>query len=248
MSSISKSSERLSADEIAGKSDKVHRISNMVEVEGFSDDDLKEKKILTRDKSKKDLLNLFRSLRTTLHKQAGDNNYICVITSVASGSGSSYIANNLAAAIALDELKTALIVDCNIHAPSAHHLLTTNYQYGLTDYLSNQQMVAEDIIYASGVPRIRVVPVGSNRENGAELFSNERMNQFIREIRLRYIDRFIIIEAPPAGEFAAETHILSDLADFTLLVVPFGKVTAQQITTAAEAITPEKLIGTIFNN
>ena len=113
-----------------GASGKENRISDMVEVEGFTDDDLKEKRILTRSKSKKHLLNLFRSLRTTLHKHSGDNNYVCVITSVLSGGGSSYIANNLAAAIALDELKSALMIDCNIYAPSAHNLLTTDYKLG----------------------------------------------------------------------------------------------------------------------
>ena len=227
---------------------KTHRISNMAEVESFTDSELRLKRILTRDNSKKQLLNIFRGLRTTLEKQVGDRNYICVITSAMSGCGSSYVVNNLAAAIALDELKSVLIVDCNIYAPSAQNLLTTDYQFGLTDYLSNKQISVEEIIYATGIPRVRVVPVGTNRENGAELFSNDRMRNFVTELSNRYKDRFIIIEAPPAGEFAAEARILSDMADFALLIVAFGKVTAQQVKAAAEAIAPEKLIGTIFNN
>ena len=237
-------------NELANKSQvkRMHRISDMAEVESFTNNELKSKKILTRDGSKKQLLNIFRGLRTTLHKQVGDRNYACVITSVMSGCGSSYIVNNLAAAIALDELKSVLIVDCNIHDPSAQTLLTTDYQFGLTDYLSDEEMATEEIIYATGIPRVRVVPVGTNRENGAELFSNFRMHDFINEITQRYKDRFIIIDAPPAGEFAAEARILSDMADFTLLVVAFGKVTAQQVKAAAEAIAPKKLIGTIFNN
>lgn len=242
---VSQTTEGSAAKE---KLNNINRISDMVEVESFTNDELREKRILTRDKVSKRLLNIFRGLRTTLHKKAGDHNYICVVTAVSSGSGSSYIANNLAAAIALDELKSALIVDCNIYAPSAQNLLTTDYQRGLTDYLNDEKMCIEEIIYASGIPRIRVVPVGSSRENGAELFSNHRMRQFIQEICRRYKDRFIIIEAPPASEFAAEAQILSDMADFTLLVVPFGRVTAKQVAAAAAAIAPEKLIGTIFNN
>ena len=224
------------------------RIHDMTEVQQFTDEEMREKRVLFRDTTNKQLLNVFRGLRTKLHKRARGRNYVCMVSSMVSGGGGTYIANNLAAAIALDKLKSALIIDCNIYSPAAHRLMTTNHQNGLTDFLTVDNMRIEEIVYATGIPRVRVIPVGDNREGGAELFSNKRMRLFLEEVRTRYDDRFIIIDAPPIMEFPAEAQILSDIADFSLIVVPSGKVTDQQVRSVLSGIPTEKLAGSIFNN
>jgi len=242
---------RLASDNSTETSEKetpVKRINDMAEVERFTDQELREKKILTIDSTSKQVLNIFRGLRTKLHKKSRGRNYVCMVSSLVSNGGASYVVNNLAAAIALDKLKSALVIDCNLYAPSAQNLMMTKVNHGLTDYLSSDDMRIEDIVYATGIPRVRAIPVGDNCEGGAELFSNKRMRQFIDEVRSRYDDRFIIIDAPSIGEFTAEAQILSDLSDFSLLVVPFGKVTTQQVVSSVNAISPEKLAGTVFNN
>ncbi len=244
MSSLYKDNPTLST--IDGSSGR--RIHDMAEVRQFTDQEMRHKKILYRDTNNKQLLNVFRGLRTKLHKRARGRNYVCMVTSIVSGGGATYIANNLAAAIALDKLKSAMILDCNIYSPSAHNLMTTDHQNGLTDFLSTENLRVEEIVYATGIPRVRAIPVGDNRDGGAELFSNKRMRIFLEEVRNRYDDRFIIIDAPPIMDFPAEAQILSDLSDFTLVVVPSGKVTDQQVRSVMSGIAPEKLAGPVFNN
>lgn len=244
MSSLHKGSPTLSAvDGTSGR-----RIHDMTEVQQFSDEEMRQKKVLYRDTSNKQLLNVFRGLRTKLHKRSRGHNYVCMVSSIVSGGGATYIANNLAAAIALDKLKSALIIDCNIYSPSAHQLMTTHHQNGLTDFLSTENMRIEEIVYATGIPRVRVIPVGDNREGGAELFSNKRMRLFLEEVRTRYDDRFIIIDAPPIMDFPAEAQILSDLSDFSVIVVPSGRVTDQEVRSVLSNISGDKLAGPIFNN
>ena len=48
-----------------------------------------------------------------------------------------------------------------------------------TDTTSTAPIDVEDIIYASGIPRLRVIPVGSHCESGAEYFSSQKMQHFL---------------------------------------------------------------------
>src|SRR5690625_7925960 len=79
-----------------------------------------------------------------------------MVSSVSVDGGASFTAINLAAAFAMDERRTALYIDCNLHDPYATKLLPAEPEYGLTDYLENPELNIEDIIYASGIPRLRI--------------------------------------------------------------------------------------------
>ncbi len=223
-------------------------IDQMSEVSAFSTEELDRLKLLYQGVPNRKLLNVFRDLRTKLAKKSKGKNYVCLVTSLVAGGGASYIAANLSAAIAMDRTKTSLLIDGNLYAPSVERLLAVEPVNGLTDYLYREDSQVEEIVYASGIPRLRVIPVGNNREAGAEYFSTGRMRKFIDSVKSRYPDRFIIIDSPPACEYSAETHILADLSDFVVLVVPYGKVTESQITAGLETIGEDRLAGVVYNN
>ena len=225
-----------------------HKISDMAEVDSFSENVLDKLKILHYGSSNKKLLKSFRELRTKLSKRAGSENYVCMISSVCSGGGASYVAENLAAALTLDRTKTALIVDCNLYSPSVKRLLITDPEVGITDFLYSEELSIENIVYATGIPRLRVVPVGNNVESGAEFFSGGRMKRFVSDLKKRYSDRYIIVVAPPASEYTAESNILAELCDFSVLVVPYGKVTESQVMESVAAIGEKNMAGMVFNN
>lgn len=227
---------------------KPHAIRDMAEVTRFNGQELDLLKILHHGSVNKGLIKTFRELRTKLSTKAKNKNYVCMVSSVNTGGGSSYVGENLAAAIALDRTKTALVLDCNLYSPSSSRLLITEPELGITDYLYSDSIEIEDIVYASGIPRLRVVPVGGNVESGTEFFSSTRMKRFIETVKRRYPDRYILVIAPPASEYAAETHILAEICDFSILVVPYGKVTDGQVQTSIAAIGKENLAGVIFNN
>lgn len=224
------------------------RIELMSEVSAFSTDELDHLKVLYQSVSNRKLLTVFRDLRTRLNRKSNGKNYVCLVTSIVAGGGASYVSSNLAAAIALDRTKTSLLIDGNLYAPSAERLLATEPVYGLTDYLYRDETKIEEIVYASGIPRLRVIPVGNNREGGAEYFSTRRMRNFIHSIRHRYQDRYIIIDSPPASDYAAETNLLADLCDFVVVVVPYGKVTEAQVLAGIDVLGKEKIAGVVYNN
>ncbi len=225
-----------------------HDIEDMAEVAQYSKQELDLLKILHYGSSNKQLVKTFRELRTKLSARSKGKNYVCMVSAVNAGGGAAYVSENLAAAIALDRTKTALVIDCNLYSPSVNRLLVTEPELGLTDYLYSESINIEDVVYASGIPRLRVIPVGGNVESGAEFFSSLRMKRFVETVKRRYPDRYIIVIAPPSAEYAAESHILAELCDFSVLVVPYGKVTDAQVREGIAAIGGENMAGMVFNN
>ena len=223
------------------------QIRKMAEITPLSAAELEDQKIVFPGMANTAVLNTFREIRTKLVQKADKNNFVLMVTPVCHDGGGSFIALNMAAVFALDQTKTALLIDCNLYKPTANRLLGVEPDFGLTDYLVNPDLDVDDIIYASGIDRLRVIPVGSHIEGGAEYFTSERMHEFVQSVKKRYPDRFIIIDAPPVG-LSAEGQILAELSDYLVLVVPYGKVTDQQIVSAVNSAGKEKVSGVIFNN
>lgn len=94
---------------------------------------------------------------------------------------------------------------------------------------------------------MRVVPVGNNREGGTEKLNSPRMRDFFAEIKNRYADRYVIVDAPSAADYDAEIRILAELCDFVVLVVPYGKVTESQLNASIDKIGVNRLAGIVYN-
>ena len=223
------------------------QISRMLEDVLLTPQELEQRKIIHQGQKDKATLNVYRELRTKLLAKSAGKNFVCMVSAVCSGGGASHVARNVAASIALDPAKTALLIDCNLYSPSVDELLTIKPDFGLTNFLDEEDGDVQDIIYASGVPRLRVIPAGSQFESAAEHFSSERMLAFVNAVKNRYPDRYIIIDAP-AMTGAAETRILSSVCDLALLVVPYGKVTESQIRAGINTLGQGKLAGLVFNH
>lgn len=222
-------------------------IRRMAEVMLLPPEELTERKIIYPGMAQREVLNQFREIRTRLLQKAGGDNFVVMVSSIAEHGGSSFTAINLAAAFALDERKTALYIDCNLYDPYAAKLLPTEPEYGLTDYLEDSTLSVEHVIYASGIPRLRVIPAGSVRETATEYFNSTRMDELMASLKKRYPDRFIVMDVPPVST-TAEARILSQLCDFAILVVPFGKVTMGQVMSGIDAVGRERFAGLVFNN
>ena len=137
-------------------------------------------------------------------------------------------------------------MDCNIFHPYADHLLTVAPEYGLTDYLSSQELGIQDIIHASGIPRLRLIPAGPSSDAAVEYFNSDRMRQFVADLKARYHDRFIVLDVPPVRGFA-EARMLSSLCDYAVLVVPYGEVTPDEVMSGIDAVGQKRFAGVIFN-
>lgn len=225
----------------------VPHIESMGEVERFSNEKLEQLKLIYAGTPNYKILNIFRELRTQLMQKQNKKNFVCMVSSLSHQGGASYMASNLASAFALDKSKTSLLIDANLYSPSLDSLVIGGAEVGITDYLSQRVSDIKDIVYATGIPRLRVIPLGGYSEGAAEYFSSERMLGFVEEVKARYPDRYIFIDAPPIVS-SSEARILAEIVDMVLLVVPHGKVTTDLVSSAVDIVGQEKLAGLVYNN
>jgi protein-tyrosine kinase len=189
----------------------------------------------------------FRDLRTKIILQGQGENGVILVSGLSKGSGSSFVAQNLAAAFAFDAGNTALVIDCNLRNPSVHRLLDDPATPGLTDYLENPDLDLSEIIRPVGIARFRVIAAGRKREIPAEYFTSYTMRRLIESVRWRYRERFIILDGPSMSDIA-DIRVLSELSDYVILVGRYGRVTGMQIENYAKEIGGGKLLGVVFND
>lgn len=221
-------------------------IALMRENQVRSRSELEAKRVIYPEMPENAVTDAFRAIRTRILQKTLKRNCVIMVSSAVPESGNTFVATNLAAAFAFDAGMTALLVDCNLRKPKLHEMLFENAARGLTDYLENSEIDISQIIYSAGIERLRVIPAGGRREIPGEYFTTVRMKRLLENVRLRYAERFIIIDAPPMIE-TADTQILAELCDYVLLNVPYGKVTDSQIERCLKAVDTKKLLGVVFN-
>lgn len=226
---------------------KREQIKNMAMPMLWTQDELYERKVVFAGMRQRALLNAFREVRIRLLKKSKTDNIVVLVSSVSNAGGSSFFAFNLAATFALDQHKTALYVDCNPYSSAAERYIVTPVEAGLTHYLSDYSVPLKRIIYPSGIERLRVIPSGGSSESAAEFFNSKRMEVLVGEIKTRYPDRFIVLDAPSVQQ-STEARILAQYCDLALLVVPFGKAVSDEVLAAIDAVGKERFAGLVFNN
>lgn len=238
---------RASDVELRNKRSSSKQIALMDEGDLYTADELDELKIIHPDSEHLSIINRYRELRTELiHKSNGDN-FVVMLTSCLSGDDTGLRTINLASAFAFDESKTSLAIDCNLRSPSFSKVINLDFPLGITDYFESDKITADNIMYNSGIKRLRIIPAGAKKESASEYFTSMKMRILMRELLERYTDRYVFLNTAPILD-SADTKILVDACDFVILDVPYGRVTTKRIKEAASAIGDDKLAGIIFSN
>lgn len=225
-------------------------LANMQDSKLFSDRQLDLLGIVHPRSKNRRMIDAMRQLRTKLYSLNPDGNFSVLVSSVVPQGGGSFTALNLASTIAFDKSKTSLLVDANLHQPVIHKLLKLlgrENHIGLTEYLENPNIGIEQIVSQSGVPRMRLIPIGEHNEISAEHFTSARYKQLMQDIKGRYDNRYVVVDGP-AMTTSADARILSDICDYTVLVVPYGGVTPGVLDSVVDEIDESKLAGVVIND
>jgi protein-tyrosine kinase len=225
-------------------------IANMSDERLFSDRQLDLLGIVHPRSKNRAMVDAMRQLRTKLYSLKPEGNFSLLVSSVVPESGGSFISLNLAATIAFDKARTAMLVEANLHTPILHKLMKLigrENSAGLLEYLERPELGVEHIVNPSGIPRMRCVPIGSHQEISAEHFTSARFKQFMVDTKERYDNRFVIVDGP-AMTTTADARILSEICDFTVLVVPYGGVTPGALDSIIDEIDERRLAGIVINN
>lgn len=207
---------------------------------------LEDRATIYRSDDQRREVDAFREIRTRL-LAIGTGNFMTLVAPVSRGSGGSFVARNLATAMAFDETRTAVLVDCDVRYPSQHttmRLAPTGH--GLVDYLEERESDAGNLLYDTGIARLQLLPTGTSRETGAEYFSSVRMRLLLDNLRSRDASCHVFLDGPPV-KGAPDARILAGLADVVVLVAGYGRDTPAAIAEAASSFDPAKFAGVVFN-
>ena len=211
----------------------------------WSHAELRERKIIYPAMPDKRVMDAYREWRIQLRNRAGDSNFTVLYSSLGGDAGSVLTAYNLAAAFAMDAHTSALLVDCDPHHHELAGLVSVPMRSGVTDYVADTSVPVQSILYPSGVDRLTVVPAGTQVSSAVELFSSVRMRELMEELKRRYSDRCIIVNAPPLTK-STEARILERFADQVVFGVSFGDVTGELVSECVETVEPQKFSGLVF--
>lgn len=177
----------------------------------------------------------FRMLRANLLMPTSDmamsKGKVVLITSYVDGVGKSFVAHNLAGAIALKG-KKVLLLDADLRKGS----LSSFYKGASSGIGGVVEMDKTSGGWMSETARrlnagFDFISAGSPGINPAEIFEHDNMLNFIKEARRVY--DFVIVDTPTYHTYA-DTRILARYVDSMLVVVKTGKVSGNQISGLSE--------------
>jgi len=209
--------------------------------------DFQERRIVHPEMDKYEILNTFREIRTKLLQKAEGKNQVIMVVGLQHGMGATFSSINLAASFSYEGEKTSLVVDCDQKQRKLENVFDTNVEHGLSDYLEDSSIGVENIIYPTGINRMRYIPVGKRSDQTTEIYSSEKMSDVITQVKKRYSDRYIILNVPPL-EVSADAAILSEVSDFIVVIVGYGKASSNRLGKALRLLPKEKIVGIVINN
>ncbi len=220
-------------------------------IKPISHDVLRDNKIFALF-SKFKVNNQIKTLRTQVLKtleRIGTN--ILMITSANPGEGKTFTSINLGVSIAQELDRTVLIVDADLKNPAKDHydfavdFFSMHVETGLADVLSGNIRL-EDALINPGIEKLTILPGGNYLHNSAELLGSPQMELLVEEIKTRYNDRIIIMDAP-AVLACADPIQLSKFVDNVLFVVEEEKTSAEDIRQSMKLLSDINIIGMIIN-
>lgn len=188
----------------------------------------------------------FRVLKNSLlFPESGDPPRTIMVTSTSHGEGKSFVASNLAVAIASSVDEHVLLVDCDLHKPTVHSMFGLENNKGLSTYLTQKGSLSS-FMAKTFLEKLTILPGGPPPINPSELISSEQMRRLINEVEDRYDDRYILLDAPPPL-ITSETNALAKHVEAILIVVKHGYTQKERIQDIIDIYGKEKIFGVVYN-
>src|SRR5258706_15925438 len=137
----------------------------------------------------------FRTLRSRLY-QIRDKQPLrsVLVTSSLSGEGKTFVANNLAHALARQQNCRVFLIDADLRRPDLHEGFGAPNSPGLSEYLKGEAQ--EMTIIQGGLPEyLCFIAGGSKPQNPAELIANGRLKSLLETIGPVF--DWVILDSPP---------------------------------------------------
>jgi Mrp family chromosome partitioning ATPase len=171
--------------------------------------------------------------------------HILMITSPAAGAGKTTVTLNLALSLAAAGKET-VVVSANPHDAALWVQAGVMQRPGLQELLQEEATLGE-ALHATDIEDLHVVPAGGSSKVALPALNIGRLTDVLDELRQK--TEVVLIEAPSVLG-AADTAILAELADLTLLVVDIRRGRRADASAAVRALShvESRLTGCVVND
>jgi MinD-like ATPase involved in chromosome partitioning or flagellar assembly len=123
---------------------------------------------------------------------------------------------------------SVILIDADMRSPELSRRMGLAGELGLLDFLENEEIGVEDIVYPTSVKGVYAVPSGLPRITAPELIASERMNLLLETFHDGSAKRIVIIDS---GSVLAcsETISLAGYAGQLLFVAAKGQTRRKDI-------------------
>lgn len=171
---------------------------------------------------------------------------LLMVTSCRPKEGKTFTAINLALSMASERDKSVLLVDADIVRPRVADFFGFERGPGLVEYLVEGNLKLADVLVATDLANLTILPAGYSHHLSTELLASRAMAQLADEISRRYPDRIVVMDAPPLL-VASEAAVLATLAGQILMVVEAGRTRQAQVKEALSLLAEDKVVGFVLN-
>lgn len=169
-----------------------------------------------------------------------------VVTSAVPGEGKTFTTLNLALSLAREPDFEVVLVDGDVPKSDITKSLGLEGQPGLMDILADETRHPADVILATDMPNLRVVPAGKRHPLTAELFGSRRMGYVLDELGGKNRQRLLVFDSSPMLA-TAESRVLASQMGQVVVVVAAGRTRQQELGVVLENFTESQYVGLVLN-
>ena len=188
----------------------------------------------------------YRTIRTNiLFSMPADDMKTILFTSPSKEEGKSTTCSNMAIVFA-ESGKKVLMIDADMRRPTLHHTFHMSNKSGISNLLLGKGRLA-DTVRRSGIKNLDLLLCGQIPVNPAELLQSSAMDDLLEQVCEIY--DLILIDSPPLLA-VADSKILANKCDGSVLVVNTGKTEKASVIKARDALVTSKayILGVVLNN
>jgi protein-tyrosine kinase len=189
-----------------------------------------------------------RGLRTRIMAQhVREGRRALAICAATQNAGCTFVAANLATAMAQIGVKTA-IVDADLRSPEIARIFGLDADKpGLGDYLSNADTGLDTVIQPMSLPNLSVVTAGKSQANPQELLAGARFKLFVDQL-LREFD--LTIFDTTATNTCTDAQRVATVSGYSLVVARKHKSHVKDVATLSGLLRADRsvVVGTVLND
>ena len=141
-----------------------------------------------------------------------------LISSPHAGEGKTYCAANLAIALSTERDIEVLLVDADVINPSVPDYFGVQGSPGLMDALADPSVRPEELVLATDIDGLFIMPAGSGSARDAELLASARTGELLERLTRSAPNRIVIFDTPPALAASPAADLAAHVGQAILIV------------------------------